>query len=227
MNSQRFDFSGYTRVRIERALSVDILRADSYSVTIGDDFSRVRMEVIGDTLCIERRSHDWFTPFHARPHVVVTMPLLQEVTLGGACQSKAIGFQSNENLALKLSGACQMEMNSLTVGNIRIDISGASNLTGDLSYSGEALFKVSGASRMVLQGSGNSGRMDISGASQARFENLALRRVEIKLSGASSAQLKVSDKIDFDLSGASRMEYSGSAVVGNMRINGASQVNHR
>jgi hypothetical protein len=227
MNSQRFDFSGYTRVRIERALSVDILRADSYSVSIGDDFSRIRMEVIGDTLCIERRGMDWIAPFHPRPHVVVTMPLLREITLGGACQCKVIGFQSNENLALKLSGACQMEMSSVTAGNIKVEISGASNLTGDISYSGEALFKVSGASRMVLQGSGNSSRLDISGAGQARFENLAIRNVDLKLSGASSAQLRVSDKIDFDLSGASRMEYTGSAIVGRMRINGASQVNHR
>ena len=155
------------------------------------------------------------------------MPLLREITLGGACQSKVIGFQSNENLALKLSGASQMEMNSVTAGNIKVDISGASNLTGDISYSGEALFKVSGASRMVLQGSGNNSWLDISGASQARFENLALRNVDLKLSGASSAQLKVSDRIDFNLSGASRMEYTGSAAIGKMQINGASQVNHR
>ena len=102
MNAQRFDFSGFTRVRIERALSVDVLRADAFSVTIGDDFSRIRMEKIGETLCIERRSHDWFTPFHAKPHVVVTMPVLKELTLGGACHSKVIGFQSNENLIIKL-----------------------------------------------------------------------------------------------------------------------------
>jgi hypothetical protein len=224
MKSQRFDFSGFSRVRIERALSVDILRADAYSVTIGDDFSHIRMEVIGDTLCIERRSHEWF---HARPHVVVTMPLLREVTIGGACQGKAIGFQSNENFALKLNGASQMEMGSMTAGNLKADVSGASNLTGDISYSGEALLKVSGASRVVLQGAGNTGRFDFSGASQARLGNLALRGVELKLSGASSAQLKVSDRMDFDLSGASRMEYTGSPVIGRMQINGASVVNHR
>jgi hypothetical protein len=227
MNNQRLDFSGFTRVRIERALSVDILRADSYSVTIGDDFSRIRMEVIGDTLCIERRGMDWIAPFHPRPHVVVTMPLLREITLGGACQCKVIGFRSNENLALKLNGASQLETNSVTAGNIKVDISGASNLTGDISYGGEAFFKVSGASRIVLQGSGNNSRLDISGASQARLENLALHNADLKLSGASSAQLRVSDRIDFDLSGASRMEYIGNAIVGKMQINGASQVNHR
>jgi len=227
VNSQRFDFSGFTRVRVERALSVDILKADSYSVTIGDDFSRIRMEVIADTLCIERRSHDWFSPFHARPHVVVTMPLLKEITLGGACQSKVIGFQSNENLALKLSGACQLELNAIAAGNLKADISGASNLTGNISYSGEALLKVTGASRVVLQGIGNAGRFDISGASQIRFGNLTLRLADLKLSGASSAQIKVSDRLDFDVSGASRLEYTGTPVIGRMQIAGASAINHR
>lgn len=224
MNSQRLDLSGFTRIRIERALSVDILNADSYSVTIGDDFSRIRMEVIGDTLCIERRGIDWF---HGRPHVVVTMPLLKELTMGGACFGKAIGFQSNENFAIKLSGACQIEMNKMAVGNFKADVSGASNMTGDISYSGEALMKVSGASRVVLQGTGNSGRFDFSGASQARLGNLALRKVDLKLSGASSAQLRVSERLDFDISGASRMEYTGSPVVGRMQIAGASVINHR
>ena len=227
MNSQRFDFSGFTRVRIERALSVDILKADSYSVTIGDDFSRIRMEVIGDTLCIERRGIDWIAPFHPRPHVVITMPVIRELTLGGACQSKVIGFQSSDNLLLKLSGACQMEMNSVTVGNFKADISGASNLTGDLTYNGEALLKVSGASRVVLQGTGNTARMDISGASQARFGNLAIRTAELKLSGASSAQLKIGEHLDFDISGASRMEYTGNPVIGRMQIAGASVINHK
>ncbi len=227
MNSQRFDFSGFTRIRIERALSVDILESDAYSVTIGDDFSRIRMEVIGDTLCIERRSRDWFTPFHARPHVVVTMPLIRELTMGGACMGKIIGFRTNENFALKLHGACQLELNTMAVGNLKGDISGASNLTGNISYSGEAFLKVSGASRVVLQGEGIHGRFDFSGASQARLENLALRNVALKLSGASSAQLKVSDHLDFDISGASRMEYTGSPTIGRMKIAGASVINHR
>jgi hypothetical protein len=224
MNSQRFDFSGFTRVRIERALSIDILRADAYSVTIGDDFSRIRMEVIADTLCIDRRGMDWF---HARPHVVITMPVLREVTLGGASHAKVIGFQSNDNLAVKLSGACQMEMNTISAGNIKMDISGASNLSGDITYSGEALFKVSGASRVVLQGSGNTGRLDFSGASQARLGNLALHDVFLKLSGASSAQVQASHHMNIDLSGASRVEYSGNAIIQTMQVAGASVIHKK
>jgi hypothetical protein len=227
MNSQRFDYTGFTRIRVERALSIDILRADAYSVTIGDDFSRIRMEKIGDTLCIDRRSHEWFAPFQGRPHVVITMPLLREITLGGACHSKIIGFQSNNDLFIKLSGACQMETNAITAGNIKVEVSGASNLSGDMSFGGEALFNVSGASRVVLQGAGNNSRIQLSGASQARLGNLALRRVDLNISGASNAQIKVSDNLDVAVTGASRLEYSGNPNIGKMMVFGASSINHR
>lgn len=223
MNSQRFDYSGFSRIRIERALSADVLKSDSYSVTIGDDFSRIRMEVIGETLCIERRGIDWF---HGRPHVVVTSPVLKEVIIAGACQAKVIGFQSSD-FAIKLNGASHLELSQMAVGNFKVELSGASNLAGDINYSGEARFNVSGASRVVLQGTGNAGKLDLSGASQARFFNLALQTVDLKLSGASSVQLKVNERIDCDLSGASRMEYSGNPVIGIMKVNGASVINHR
>ena len=227
MNSQRFDYTDFTRIRVERALSIDILQANSYSVTIGDDFSRIRMEKIGDTLCIERRSHEWFVPFHARPHVVVTMPLLKEITLGGACHGKIIGFQSNNDLIIKLSGACQVETNAVTFGNLKVEISGASNLSGDMSFGGEAFFNVSGASRLVLQGAGNNSRIQLSGASQARLSSLVMRKVDLNISGASNAQIKVSDNLDVAVTGASRLEYSGNPNIGKMLVFGASSINHR
>jgi hypothetical protein len=227
MNSQRFDYTGFTRIRVERALSIDILRADTYSVTIGDDFSRIRMEKIGDTLCIERRSHEWFVPFHARPHVVVTMPVLKEINMGGACQGKIIGFQSSNDLIIKMGGACQMETNAITAGNVKAEVSGASNLSGDMGFGGEALFNISGASRVVLQGSGNNARIQLSGASQARLGGMALRRVDLNISGASNAQIKVNDHLDVTVTGASRLEYSGNPNIGKMLVSGASSINHR
>jgi hypothetical protein len=227
MHSQRFDFTDFTRIRIERALSVDILRADAYSVTIGDDFSRIRMEKISDTLCIERRGIDWIAPFHARPHIVITMPLLREITLGGACHSRVIGFQSNNDFGVKLTGACQLEINTISAGNFVVEIVGASNLSGDINYSGNAAFKIVGASRAVLQGSGNTADIELSGASQAKLSNLALHRVNLKCFGASSAQLRVSDNMNVTLVGASRLEYIGNPVIGQIQIAGASTINHR
>jgi hypothetical protein len=155
------------------------------------------------------------------------MPLLKEVTMGGACQGKMIGFQSNNDLIIKILGACQFETNAVTIGNLKVEIVGASNLSGDISFSGEAFFNVSGASRVVLQGSGNNARILLSGASQAKLGNLALRKVDVNISGASSAQIRVSDNLDVAVAGASRLEYTGNPNIGKIQVFGASSINHR
>jgi len=227
MNTQRFDYTDFTRLKIERALSVDILRADTYSLTIGDDFSRIKVEKVGDTLIIGRRGLDWIALFHPRPHVVITLPELYELTLSGACQGKAIGFQSDHDFVLKLNGASHLEINRMSVGNLKTNISGAANLTGDINISGDILFEISGASRVDLSGSGKSARIELSGASQARLSNFALGKASLNISGASSAQLKVNDNLDINLSGASRLEYAGTPALNKVHVSGASTLTQR
>ncbi|MFA5308531.1 MAG: DUF2807 domain-containing protein [Dehalococcoidales bacterium] len=227
MNTQRFDFTDFTRLRIERALSVDILREDTYSLTIGDDFSRIRVEKVGETLVIGRRGLDWAALFHPRPHVVVTMPELEALEMSGSCQGKVIGFHSDREFSLKLSGASHLEINRLAAGGVKMNISGASDLTGDISISGEIRFNVSGASRMELSGSAASAFIELSGASQARLANLTLQKASLNTSGASSVQLNVKENLDINLSGASRLEYAGRPALGKIQIAGASVIKQR
>jgi hypothetical protein len=227
MNTQRFDFTDFNRLKIERALSVDILRADAYSLTIGDDFSRIKVEKVGDTLVVGRRGLDWIAPFHPRPHVVITLPELYELTLSGACHGKVIGFQSDHEFVLKINGASHLEMNRMSAGGLKTNISGASNLAGDINISGDILFQISGASRAELSGSGDSARIELSGASQARLANLALQKASVNISGASSVQLNVKGSLDINLSGASRLEYAGRPALGVIQVSGASVLKQR
>jgi hypothetical protein len=222
MNTQRFDFANFSRLKIEHALSVDILRADSYSLTLGDDFSRIKVEKVGETLVIGRRGLDWMAFFHPQPRVVVTMPELHELTLSGACHGKAIGFQSNQEFIIKLTGASHLEISRISAGNLKTNISGASDLAGEINFSGDARFEICGASRVQLNGSGDSARIELSGASQARLESLTLRQATVHTSGASSVRLNVIDKLDINLSGASRLEYAGRPALGNIQVAGAS-----
>ncbi len=227
MNTQRFDYTDFTRLKIERALSVDILREDSYSLTIGDNFSRIHAERVGDTLVVGRRGLDWISPFHPRPHVVITMPELDELTLSGACHGRVVGFQSDKELSIKLSGASHLELSRLSTGNFKVNASGASNLAGSINISGDVLLEISGASRVDFSGSGNSARIELSGASQARLANFALLKAILNTSGASSVQLNVKDNLDINLSGASRLEYAGRPALGKIQIAGASVIKQR
>ena len=106
-------------------------------------------------------------------------------------------------------------------------LTGASNLAGDINISGDILFEISGASRVELSGSGNSARIELSGASQARLANLTLHKASANISGASSAQLKVNDNLDINLSGASRLEYAGSPILGKVQVTGAAMLKQR
>jgi hypothetical protein len=227
MNNQRLDYTDFKRLKIDAALQVDVLRADFYSVTVGDDASRVKVEKVGDTLVIGRRGLDFMAIFHPRPHVVVTMPDIFELTLSGACQGKAIGFESGHPFIVKLNGASHLEIKQMKVGELKTDISGASNLAGDINISGDAQFEISGASRVELTGTSNGAGLELSGASQARLAGLTLQKASVNISGASSAQLKVSAALDIDLSGASRLEYTGSPILERVRVSGASTLKHR
>jgi hypothetical protein len=227
MNSQSFNYTDFTRLKLERALHVDILKSEGYSLTVGDSLTRIKVEKSGDTLVVGRRGFDWITPFHPRPHVVITMPDLVELSLSGACQAKAVGFMSDHALTVRLGGASQIEIDKMIAGSLKVTVSDASNLNGNANIVDDFTLELTGASRVNLTGSGKHGNIRISGASQARLANLALNSASLNLSGASNAQLKVDANLDIVLSGASRLEYSGSPVIGKVSVSGASSLKHR
>jgi uncharacterized protein YaiE (UPF0345 family) len=222
MNYHTIPITDFNRVRVDSALSIQILRSDTYNIRITpDDTGRIRTEKSGDTLRIWRRGFDWF---HPRPRISITMPELVELTLSGACHGEVQGFQSGREFTLRLNGASQLEISQMVTGDLKVDISGASNLTGDIKTSGGASFKVTGASRVKLTGTANNMLLDLSGASQARLAELALNDADVNFSGASSGQLNIKGKLDMNLSGASRLEYSGSPTLGRVQISGASNL---
>jgi uncharacterized protein YaiE (UPF0345 family) len=227
MSNQSFDYTGFTCLKLEKAIHVDILKSDDYSLTVGDSLNRIKVEKAGDTLIIGRRGFDWITPFQPRPHVVITMPDLAELSLSGACQAKAVGFMSDHELAISLSGASHAEIDKVIAGSLKINVSDASNLNGNANAIDDFTLELTGASRINLAGSGKTGNIKISGASQARLANMVLNSASINLSGASNAQLKVNANLEIVLSGASRLEYSGSPVFGKVSVSGASTLKQR
>lgn len=225
MSTQRYDFTDFSQVEVEGAFTVDITRADSYSVAIeASDPGYVRIEKIGDTLRVGRRG--WLGFLSGHPHATITMPALERVSFSGASHGKVAGFKSDVGLTVELSGASHLEVRDTVCGRLRLEVSGASNLVGDV-ITQETEMGISGASRVELSGSGGKARLRLSGASQARLPALSLTDTGLESSGASSSQLKVNGKLDVALGGASRLEYGGTAILGNVRVSGASTLNRR
>jgi len=69
--------------------------------------------------------------------------------------------------------------------------------------------------------------VDADGASRVKLSGFPVNNADISLSGASTGTVNLSDRLDADLSGASKLEYIGEPTLGTMSITGASTLNKK
>jgi hypothetical protein len=204
------DYTGFNKVAIGSAFTADISRADKFSVaiTVDDNLEKyLRVVQTGDTLKIFL---DMGTSFSLRGNntlkATITLPELTGVTASGASRVTITGFKSSATLAA--------------------DVSGASSLKGD-AQTGDARFVVSGASTLILQGTGRNLTLDASGASKVNLEQFATADVHANVSGASSATVNATGRLDAEATGASKLRYTGSPTLGTVHTSGASAVDRK
>lgn len=116
-----------------------------------------------------------------------------------------IGAPDIENM--EVSGASSVVLGNLNNDSLRIDLSGASNV------------KVEGITKNLT--------IDLSGASRINAENLQAENVSVDASGASKADVFASNKLKADLSGASKVAYSGSPKDLIKKTSGASKISEK
>ncbi len=201
--TKSLDLTGFDAVDVSNAIRVNIKQGEAYSVSVTADdnlWDRLQVRTSGQTLQIGMEP-----AAYNNTHISaeITMPALTRLSLSGASQGSISGFQSTAGLTLELSGA--------------------SRVSGD-ARAGAANFGLSGASNISLTGAADSLRLDASGASKAQLTDFPLNQANVTLSGASNANLSVKNNLDYDLSGASHLTYSGKPVVGKSSTSGASSV---
>ncbi len=197
-----FSIVDFDRLEIGSALHVEVEYAEFFSVKASGDRRNVEdliVEKEGSTLVVgfrksRERRHDTF--------ITITSPELRAVTFSGASDTKVSGFESDEPFAVSLSGAsvCQ-----LSVDTREMDI------------------VLSGASYLNLRGSGEVMDADLSGASVLKAFSFPVASADVRLAGASSSEVTVSDNLDVRASGASHLVYRGAPTVGS-DLSGASSV---
>ncbi|MCX6032846.1 MAG: DUF2807 domain-containing protein [Chloroflexi bacterium] len=204
------DFTGFSKVAIGSAFTADITRADKFSVvvTVDDNLEKyLRVVQTGDTLKITLEMGPSFSlRGNNTLKAKITLPELSGVTASGASNVTLTGFKSAAALAT--------------------DVSGASTLKGD-AQAGDARFVVSGASTLNLQGAGRNLTLSVSGASTANLDKFAVADVRADVSGASSATVNATGRLDAEASGASKLRYTGSPVLGTIHTSGASSVDRK
>lgn len=125
---------------------------------------------------------------------------------------------------LDASGASKIigETMISSVGAIDLGVSGASDMGLDLTCPA-VVVNLSGASTINLKGETKDLSIEGSGASHVKGFNLLSENADVDLSGASSAEVFASVKLQAGASGASTVRYKGNAAV-SQNESGASSV---
>lgn len=199
-----FKISNFTGIEIGGAFAVEIVRSDSYSVSITAEdelFKNLDVSKDGATLRVGHSRHIGWRAQISRPRARISLPVLKELRLSGATRATISGFSSTEAFKMNLSGA--------------------SGVSGDIT-AGDAEFELSGASHARLAGSAKDVIINSSGAVHVELGGFSVHNASVKLSGASHTTVKMDGRLDARLSGVSHFSWIGNPTMGNIRTSGAS-----
>jgi len=166
MKTEEMDFSNFTRVDAGHACDVEVIRSDSYSVSItarDNIIKSVKVVKEGGTLKIRRTLSSLYGLIPGTFRAKITMPVLNGLNLSGASKGSASGFSSTDDFTTDLKGASSLNIN-MSAGDIKFKLAGASKVTGQMT-AGDAEFNLNGASKVELEGSAINIVIDAAGAS--------------------------------------------------------------
>ena len=127
----------------------------------------------------------------------------------------------------KISKSSQLRV-VLTAPTIReVKATGVSKVMLNDVKNDELSLDASGASKITVSGSTASLTIDISGASKVLGSDLVSKQATVETSGASSADIKVSDALNAHASGASHIRYIGSPGIIDVDRSGAATISQQ
>jgi hypothetical protein len=137
-------------------------------------------------------------------------------------------YVSVKNLdVLSVSGACDVKIDGVLKGDkLKINLGGASSLKGELNYDMVKLDQ-GGASDSNLKGKVRDLSIDASGASDFKGFDLVTENCKADASGASDIKITVMKELRVHASGASDIDYKGTASISSFSTSGSSSVRKR
>ncbi len=199
-NFDGLDVSGPYSVTLEKGTPRVELSGDEDVI----DNTTVRIE--GGTLVIKFENNSWRWGNSDRVDVMIYFDRLKDMEISGACELFARSIITSSDFDLDVSGASRVEF-EIETGRMDMEISGASTVE--------------------LFGSATDMSIELSGASTLRAEDLKAESCDIDGSGASNANIHVTDRLRADASGATSIRYYGNPKYVNADSSGAGSVRSR
>ena len=199
------EFSGFTAIEAASAFELEISQGETYSVEVDVDErlrDAVRISQEGGTLHIGMEPFRALWPFgQGKRRVRISLPVLEAIELSGATRATAGDFKSDHDFRASLSGASRLQAR-IEAAAVSLDASGASHCT--------------------LRGAGTKVALDASGASRLELAEFTAPDATVELSGASSAAVRATEQLAYNISGASRLSYAGGPRIARGQSTGAS-----
>jgi hypothetical protein len=223
--------SNFTSIRVSNAIELYISQSNKTEVAVSaksvEYRNRVITEVDGGTLIIRMADNRWWKWGNEdyKIKAYVSVKDLYAITASGATNIKIVNGLSSEKLKINLSGASDLK-GDIKAGTLMADLSGASNFKATLQANALSV-QASGACNFEASGSGDDLIVDVSGASSLKMYDYIVKGASVDASGASSVKVNVSGILKVHATGASSIDYKGSASIKEMHSSGASSVKHR
>lgn len=192
---QKRDVSGFNALSVSSAFEVEISvgSTESLEIVAEDQFiDDIITEVRDGTLVIRMRETRETRRMRDSPKAILTVKSLERINASGAVALKTRDILKGKKLDLELSGASVM--------NIEMQVE-------------ELYIEASGACVINLEGEANEQIVKTSGATVYSAYDLKSENADIRVSGAGSANVFVTGKLDVHASGASSVRYRGGASV--------------
>jgi hypothetical protein len=238
--AKTYNFSGYSRIRLNTAIDAEIVRSDTFSIDVETGpLSPVKIRQKRDSLTISRPWY-WFIFgffFHQRrAHIKIGLPELQELDISDNSSAGIAGFSSNSEFKLMLSETSSFA-GELTTGDATLDISDnsqaefngsssnlflkvkdSSSFGGNINVAGNAEIEVSTNSAIALAGSAGNILADIRNVSNADMAGFPSHDINITLNRLCNVTIKLDGKLDAEVAGASELTWRGNPVMGTINV---------
>ncbi len=223
----------FTAIKVSSAIDLYLTQSNACQVAVSASKEEYRDKIItevdGGTLIIKIDNHDgWFNWKNwgdQKAKAYVSVKDLDALTASGASNVRLVNKIESPKLKIKLSGASDLK-GDILAGNISVEVSGASDYKGQLEAK-NLVIDGSGASKVELNGKVDDLSVEVSGASDAKLYNLIAKGAIVHASGASNANVNVSQLLKVQASGASNINYKGDASIKEMSNSGASNIRHK
>ncbi|MFT6879584.1 MAG: hypothetical protein ACI8UX_000687 [Psychromonas sp.] len=202
-----FNVNNFTEVEVCSSFEVVIIPGNEFKLTAnGDerDIEDLNVRVINKKLKVNYVSRNFLSNIRSRRvDILIETPDLEGIEISGAANVAIEDFSYFPGLTVEISGASKLNLD-VKLGELDVELKGASTFT----ITKETPFitaDLSGASKLnAYKANSEKAYLELSGASRA---NVAVSEyLQVNASGASTVSYEGSPRIDQDLSGASKVK---------------------